>query len=125
MYFLVCLLILVIIIKFLNVKELFNVKESFNGACNIIFEPYLNSQLNTTDRDSDTGIWDLYKRKISVKKKRLKGGQFKGFIEGRIKDDKKDYNSKVGYFQYLHDIDIDNINPEAHNVTCLSALVNI
>ena len=121
MYFLVCLLILVIIVKVLNVKETFNVKESFNNACVTIFEPYLNSLINKED------IKDLYDRKIG----KQKGGQFKAFIEARIKNDKKDYNKKVGYFQYLHNIDIDEYpvdpetNPDAHTENCFTALENI
>ena len=52
MYFLVCLLILVIIIKISNVKE------SFTGVCVPIFDPYINTRLRKTD------IKDLYDRKM-------------------------------------------------------------
>jgi hypothetical protein len=109
MYFLVCLLILVIIIKFLNVKE------SFNGQCVITFEPYLNSLLNQED------ITGLYERHIT-KNNRKHGGRFKGYIDHRIINDKKDYNKTINYFNKINNIDIDEINPEAHTKNCLDFL---
>ena len=104
MYFLVCLLILVIIIKISNVKE------SFTGVCVPIFDPYINTRLRKTD------IETLYEEKKN------KSGQFKGFIEGRIKYDKTDYNAKVGYFQDFNNIYIERINDDAHSKDCNDVL---